>query len=195
MSSIGSSTNLDTTGRKQCSMEDIGTMPSIGFFGMSAALVRCRILPIKTNVISLPVHNKCKSFLMVCASILSISNLTFHRWDALLRGPMRPIDRNRIPMEFRGPSLFSFHERDPAIRNRDSEIDSLQFQFKQQAKSIRLALRSGYSSSYTGAVRDSTHFYGMTDRNTITGEAIVTIHIAIEELQPLMTGDLNPDET
>lgn len=71
----------------------------------------------------------------------------------------------------------------------------LQFRFKQATSSIRLALRSGYSSSFTGAVITDTYNYGMTNRGMSNDKSSITIHVSIEELQCLLTGNLNVEET
>ena len=57
---------------------------------------------------------------------------------------------------------------------------------------IKLRLASGYTSTDSGCVTRDSHFHAVTGQS-VDGKAFI-INLAIERLQPLMTGDLNADE-
>jgi hypothetical protein len=153
------------------------------------------------NMMGLTVFNERRALLMVClfpkrCHLCRLRYLTWIRWDALFNGDFKEIDPQRIPSEHAGKALWSFHERTDTVRNQDTQIEQLQFRFKEAAKSIKLRFQSGHCNPRTGVVDSKSTFYGQTDTNFPPAAAGLSavITVAIELVQPLLSADLNYNE-
>lgn len=135
-------------------------------------------------------HGSC--LLQISLRVCRSRCLMLTRWDALFNGDLNKIDPQRLPPEHTGKELWSFHQRSDNIRNQDSQLQQLQFRFKQAAQSIRLRFQSGYCNQRNGAVERRRFWSGLTGPDEVGGKPV--INIATELLQPLLTGGLNHDE-
>jgi hypothetical protein len=93
-------------------------------------------------------------------------------------------------------SIFSNSEhalRSPDLRESDEAKKLVQDEFEELARSVRVALYSGYTNALTGLPTQDSHGYGATVQRW--GAKRIKIYIGIEMIQPLLRKDLNDVET
>ncbi|CZR60774.1 uncharacterized protein PAC_10670 [Phialocephala subalpina] len=130
------------------------------------------------------------------ASLLITNAEYFPWWDALVYGELQPIDDSRRGLDDLNKAIFSFHQRTHAEYTKFENIQKLQSKLRVAADKIHCYLWSGYCEPDTGATIKHSATWGITG-GLITSEAQeghIHIGIAIESLQPLLTGGLNEDE-
>lgn len=122
---------------------------------------------------------------------LQIRKITMNRWDALLNCNFQPTDPGRIPPEKSGEALVFFHSR--GVQG-NLEVQLLHSRFRRGVSDISFCLYCGYTKWHTGVVEDSRPSHGVTFESLTNRDNKIMMGLAVENLQPLLTGGLSHDE-